>query len=224
MNRVIAWFADNTVAANLLMLVILAGGLLTAPHVRQEVFPEYSTDRVVITVPYPGATPEEIEQSINARIEERIAGLEGIKRITSTATEGIGAITVEALPGTDVRELLNDVTSEVDAIDTLPEEAEEPVIRELVARQHVITVAVYGEADEHTLKRVADRIRDELSARDEITQVELSGARPYEISIEVSEEALRTYRLTFDDVADAVRTGSFDLPAGTVKGESGAPG
>ena len=221
MKSLIAWFAQNTVAANLLMFVILVAGLVTIPYIKQEVFPEFSTDLIVVSVPYPGAAPEEIEESINARIEERIGGLEGVKRITSTAAEGMGAITVEALPGVDVRALLNDVKSEVDAIDTLPVESEEPTIRELVPRHHVISVAIQGNADERTLKRLGDRIRDELSARPDITQVELINARPYEISIEVSEETLRRHGLTFDEVARAVRSSSFDLPGGSIKSEGG---
>ncbi len=221
MRRLIAWFAANGVAANLLMIVLLVGGLLTAPMVRQEVFPEFSTDRVVVSVVYPGASPEEIEQAINARIEERVAGLEGVKKINSTAAEGAGAVTVEALSGFDLRELLSDVKSEVDAIDTFPEEAEEPVVRELVIRHHVISVAVYGNADERTLKQIADRVRDDITGLPGITQVELNSARPYEISIEVSEEALQRYGLRFEDVAEAVRRSSIDLPGGSIKTSAG---
>ncbi|RMD83075.1 MAG: efflux RND transporter permease subunit [Candidatus Dadabacteria bacterium] len=221
MKRLIAWFAANSVAANLLMLLLLAGGLLTAPTIRQEVFPEFSTDRVVVSVAYPGATPEEIEQAINARIEERIAGLEGVKKITSTATEGAGTVVVETLAGFDTRELLSDIKSEVDAIDTFPEEAEEPVVRELIVRHHVISVAIYGDADERTLKHVAEQVRDEIAALPGITQVELSNARPYEVSIEVSEEALERYGLTFDEVVEAIRRTSLDLPGGSVKTRGG---
>ena len=221
MKRVIAWFAANGVAANLLMIVLLAGGLLTAPTIRQEVFPEFSTDRIVVSVAYPGASPEEIEQAVNARIEERIAGLEGVKKITSTAAEGAGAVTVETLAGFDVRELLSDIKSEVDAIDTFPDEAEEPIVRELVVRHHVISIAVYGDADELTLKRVAERVRDDVGQLPGVTQVELSNSRPYEISIEVSEEALQRYGLTFEDVARAVRRSSVDLPGGSLKTTGG---
>lgn len=217
----ISWFARNDVAANLLVLILILGGLLTAPHVRQEVFPQFSTDRVAVTVVYPGASPDEIEHSINVRIEERIAGLEGIKKITSTAAEGAGAVTVEALPSFDPRELLNGVKAEVDAIDTFPEDAEKPIVREVVVRSHVISVAVYGQADELALKHVGERIRDDLSAIPEITQVELINARPYEVSIEVSENALRRYGLTFDAIAEAIRRSSVDLPAGSVKTDAG---
>jgi len=217
----IAWFARNGVAANLLMLVVIAGGLLTAPHIRQEVFPELSVDRVTVSVVYPGSTPAEVEDAINVRVEERIAGLEGIKKITSTAAEGAGAVTVEALPGVETRDLLDDVKAEVDAIDTFPDEAEEPVVRELVLRRHVISVAIYGDTDESTLKHIGERVRDDLTALPDISQVTLANTRPYEVSVEISESALRRYGLTFDDVSDAVRRSSLDLPAGSVKTDAG---
>jgi multidrug efflux pump subunit AcrB len=220
-KRLIAWFAENGVAANLLMFVVLFAGLITAPTIRQEVFPEFETDRVTVTVPYPGATPAEIEEGINVRIEESIASLEGVKKITSTAAEGVGAVTVEALPEADVRALLDDVKSEVDAIDTFPEEAEQPLVSELVVRHRVLTIAIHGVEDERSLKSLAERVRDDLSTLPEITQVELYSVRDDEVSIEVSEQALRRYGITFDDVADAVRDSSLDLPGGSIKTDAG---
>ncbi len=216
MKSLIAWFADNGVAANLLMAVVVVGGLLTAPRILQEVFPEIAGDRVVVSVVYPGATPEEVEASINRRIEERVAGLEGVKKITSTAAEGAGAVTVEALRGTNVRTLLDDVKSEVDAIDTFPDEAEAPLVSEVTRRDFVIGVTISGDVGEATLKKIGERTRDELTALPDLTQADLVNARPYEISIEISELALRRYGLSFDDVADAVRRSSLDLPAGSI--------
>ncbi len=221
MKGLIAWFAENGVAANLVVAVILVGGLLTAPRIKQEVFPEFATDLVTVAVTYAGAAPEEIEESINVRVEEKVAGLEGVKRISSTATEGAGAVTVEALPGFDIRALLDDVKSQVDTIDTFPEHADEPIVSQVDVRYQVITVAVYGEADEKTLKRVGEHVRDEIAALDEVSLVELTGARPYEISIEVSEASLRRHGLTFDDVARAVRRSSLDLPGGSLRTLSG---
>ncbi len=221
MKRVVAWFATNSVAANLLVMMVFTGGLLTLPGIKQEIFPEFDTDLVSVSVTYPGASPEEIEETINVRIEEKISGLEGVKKITSTAVENVGAVTVQAQTGTDPRELLDDVKSRVDSIDTFPEEAEEPVVSEVAMQYHVISVAVSGDADERTLKRLADQVRDELSAMPEISQVELVGARPYEIAIEVSEEALRRYGLSFDEVATTVRRASLDLPGGSVREGSG---
>ena len=221
MKGLIAWFAGNHIAANLLMLMIVLAGVITAPTIKQEVFPDLSTDMVQVSVPYPGATPEEVEGSINVRIEERVAGLDGVKRITSTATEGSGSVLVEALEGTDVRVLLDDVKSRVDAIDTFPVDAEEPVVSEVVRRNRTLSIAVSGRIGERGLKRMAERIRDDLTALPEITLVELANARPYEISIEVSETALRRYGATFAEVAEAVRRSSLDLPGGSLRTEGG---
>lgn len=221
MKGLISWFASNSVAANLLMIVIVLGGIGTAPRIKQEVFPEFSTDRISVAVPYPGAAPEEVEETINIRVEEKVAGLDGVKRITSTATEGAGAVTVEALPGTELRELLDDVKSQVDSIDTFPDEAEAPVVSEIVVRNQVVTVSVFGDAAERTLKRLGEQIRDELAALEEISFVELANARPYEVSIEVSEQALQRYGLGFSEIANAVRRSSLDLPGGTVRSDGG---
>ena len=221
MKRAVAWFAENSVAANLLMVIILVAGIITISNVKKEIFPEMSLDMISIRVPYLGAAPEEVEEGVCVRIEEAIQGLEGIKKITSTASEGMGSVMVEVLPSHDTRELLDDVKSRVDAIETFPDETEKPVIREMIVRNQVINVAISGEADEVTLKRLGEQVRDEITTLPGITNVDLATARPYEISIEVSEEALRRHRLTFDDVARAVRNTSLDLPGGSVKTASG---
>jgi multidrug efflux pump subunit AcrB len=220
-NRAIGWFARNPVAANLLMIVIMAAGLVSATQVKLEVFPEFSLDIITVTVPYLGAAPEEVEEGVCVRVEEAIQGLDGIKRVTSTADEGMGTVVVELELGADRRKVLDDVKSRVDAIDTFPEETEKPIIQELTNRQDVINLAVWGDADEATLKRLGQRVRDELAAQPGISQVELTNARPYEISIEVSENVLRRHGLSFDFVARAVRRSSLDLPGGSVKTAGG---
>ena len=221
MNRVIAWSAQNSVAANLLMLFFVVSGLLAARTVKQEVFPEFSLDLISIQIPYLGAAPEEVERAVNARVEDAIQGIDGIKQITSTASEGLGSVTVELELGADARKVVDDIKSNVDAIDTFPEQTEQPIIRELTSRQQVIDVAISGETDEFALKALAERVRDELSAVPQITQVEVVGARPYEISIEVAENTLRRHGLTFAAVADAVRRSSVDLPGGSVRSDGG---
>ena len=221
MNRAIAWFAENGVAANLLMAVIIIGGLLTIPTIKQEVFPEFSTDLISVSVLYPGAAPQEVEEGVCIRIEEQLQGISGIKKMTSTASESQGSVLIELLEGEDVRDVLDEVKSRVDAIETFPEEIESPVIQEILVRPQVINVAVSGPADEKALKRLGEKVRDEISALPGITQVELTNARPYEISIEVSENTMRRYGLTFDQVANAVRRSSIDLPAGAVKTTGG---
>jgi multidrug efflux pump subunit AcrB len=221
MNGVINWFARNPVAANLLMVFLVVSGLIATFTVKEEVFPEFSLDLVTIEVPYLGAAPEEVESAVCVRIEEAIQGIDGIKQITSTASEGMGTVQVELELGADTRKVVEDIKSRVDAITTLPLETEKPIVRELTTRQQVVDIAVSGATDELTLKRVAERVRDELVALPEITQAELTGARPYEMSIEVSETTLRRHGLRFDDVADAVRRSSLDLPGGSVRAESG---
>jgi multidrug efflux pump subunit AcrB len=221
MSGILSWFARNHVAANLIMLLILVSGILTFSTIKQEVFPELSIDIISVTVPYLGAAPEEVEEGICVRIEEELQSLEGIKRITSRASEGIGNVNVELLPGTDVRKLLDDVKARVDAIDSFPEQTEEPVIQELLNRRQVINVAVSGDTDEQSLKALSERIREEILLLPGITQAEVANVRPYEISLEVSENALRRFDLTFDEVAQAIRRSSLDLPGGSIKARGG---
>ncbi len=221
MNAVVAWFARNRVAANLLMAVIVGAGLLALPDIREEVVPELDPEIISVMVPYLGAAPEEVEEGVCARIEEAVASLTGVKKITSTAAEGVGTVLIEVLEGIETRELLDDVKNRVDAIETFPDETEEPIVQHQLVKRQVINVAVSGQADEKTLKRIGERVRDDLAALQGITQVELSSARPYEISIEISETSLRRHGLTFGRVAEAVRRSSLDLPGGSVRTSGG---
>ena len=221
MNYVLAWFARNNVAANLLMMTIIVGGLLMIPVIKVEIFPEFETDIIIVTVPYLGAAPAEVEEAVCVRVEEAIQDLDGIKRLSSTAAEGVGTIQIEVDPDADARTLLHELKSRVDAIDTLPEETEKPVVREILFRRQVIDIAVAGNLDETYLKRLGEEIREGLLAQPEISQVQLASVRPYEISIEVSEAALRRYGLTFTEVVNAVRSSSLDLPGGSVKTPAG---
>ena len=221
MNRAIDWFARNSVAANLLMMVILASGLIAIANSTQEVFPEFSLDMISVSVSYLGAGPAEVEEAVCVRIEEAVQGIDGIKQLTSTAMEGAGTVLIELETGADSRKVLDDVKSRIDAIVTFPQETEKPIIRELTSRREVLQIAVSGDADETTLKVLAERVRDELAALPEITQVEVANARPYEIAIEVAEQDLRRHGLTFSQVANAVRRSSLDLPGGSVKTAGG---
>ena len=191
MNKVIEWFARNGVAANLVAALILVAGLLAIPNIKQEVFPEFSANWVLVRVPYPGAAPTEVEEAICAKIEEVVRGLQGVEQIVSTAAENVGVVSIELLPHTDVGKLIDEVKQKVDAIETFPEEAEKPVITEMIIRKQVINVAVFGEVGELALKRAGERVRDELLAQPGITQVKLVNVRPYEIAIELSEEQLQ---------------------------------
>lgn len=221
MNGLIAWFAKNKVVANLMMVTILAAGMISISSIKMEVFPEFSADMVSVSVLFLGATPEEVEEGICIRIEEAVQDLEGIKKITATASEGVGTVNIEVESGYEVRKILDDVKSRVDGISTFPAETEKPVIQEILNRRQVINVAISGNANEKTLKRIGEKVRDDITNLPEVSQVELTIARPYEISIELSEDALRRYQLTFDEVANAVRMSSLDLPGGAVKTEGG---
>lgn len=218
---ILAWFASNHVAANLLMLLIIVAGLLSIFSVKMEVFPEFNLDMLSISVPYRGASPADVEEGVCIRVEEAIAGVDGIKRMTSTAAEGVGSTLVEVEEYADATEVLDDVKAEVDTIITFPQETEKPIISEIKTRHKVISVVLYGDVSERTLKTLADQVRDELTTKENISQVSLSGVRPYEISIEVPEENLRRYNLSFDQVSQAVSRSSLDIPGGSVKTSGG---
>jgi multidrug efflux pump subunit AcrB len=220
-SGIIAWFACNPVAANLLMATIIVGGLLGTVAIRKEFFPEASLDSVTIRVPYLGAAPVEVEEGVCVRIEEAIQDVNGIKRITSTAAEGIGTVRVEVENGYNVKDVLDEIKVRVDAISTFPDNTEKPVILENVIESQVLWVQVYGDTDERTLREFGQRIRDEISALPGVTRALLRGARDYEISLEVSEHRLRELGLTFDEVVDAVRRSSLNLPAGSIKTAGG---
>lgn len=217
----IAWFARNGVAANLLMGVIIVGGLVSISNMRMQMFPDFDLDTITVHVPYPGSTPAETEEGICVLVEEAIQDLDGIKQMTSQAYEGAGSVIVEVERGQDVDRLTADIKTRVDAITNFPEESEEPIVEKLILVQDVIHITVYGQADPRTLKRLGERVRDGLLDSPKITQVVVSGLPDYEISIEVSESTLRRYGLTLDDVARAVRASSLDLPAGTIRTRGG---
>ncbi|MCB9506966.1 MAG: efflux RND transporter permease subunit [Myxococcales bacterium] len=217
----VAWMASNPVAANVAMVMLLAGGLVAAPTIRQEVFPEFTLDTITVTVPYPGASPSEVEQGVVLPVEEAVRGLDGIKTVTATASESVGSVTVELLTGVNRDAALADIKSAVDRITLFPQDAERPVVAASVNRQENIRIVLHGDVDERELRRVAVDMREALLARGEVTLVELSGVRPPEIGIEVSESSLRQYGLTIEAVAAAVRQASVDLPAGGLRTPAG---
>jgi multidrug efflux pump subunit AcrB len=221
MKRSIAWFAENHVAANLLMILFLLAGVITGLTMKVEVFPETDLDIIRVNTEYPGASPAEVEEAVLRRIEENVAGLAGIKRVDSNAREGRGTVTIEVIKGWDLKKLLEEVKAEVERITTLPDEAEKPEVSEVTRRSRVINVAVYGDAQEKTIKHLAERIKDDITNLPGITLAELHGIRKNEVSIEISEATLRRYELTLGQVAEAVRKASLDLPAGRIKTAGG---
>ena len=221
MKTAVAWFAENHVAANLLMFFLLLAGAFTGFNMKIEVFPETELDIITVQTEYPGASPAEVEEAILRRVEEKLAGLAGIKRIDSSARESFGTVTIEVMKDWDAKKLLDDVKSEVDRITTLPDEAEQPEVQAVTRRSRVINVAVFGGAQESTIKHLAERIKDDITNLPGITLAEMRGLRKSEVSIEISEETLRRHGLTLGQVAQAVRKGSLDLPAGRIKTSSG---
>ncbi len=217
----IAWMTRHAVAANLVMLIFIFAGLLISTRVKQEVFPEFDVDVIRVSVAYPGASPEEVEQGILLSIEDVVRGLDGVKAITSTASEGRALVEIELVSGVNVNHVLQDTTNEIDRIQSFPELAEEPIIGLVEVRKQVLTVLVHGDLEEQTLRDVAERIRDALLQRPEITLVELGVARPREISIEVPQRYLRAYGLTLKQIANEIGEAAIELPGGGVKTSSG---
>ena len=221
MKRIIGWFVGNPVAANLLMTILVVGGLISVFQLRQEELPPIDRGIIQVTVAYLGAAPEEVENGVSLRIEEALEGIQGVDRITSTSSEGRSQVFVEIEEGADRVQVLNDVKSQVDAIITFPVETERPIVSLLTLLNDGMEIAIYGNADERTLKELALEMREEIAALPGISRVEVTYVRPDEISIEVSEETLRRLGLTFDQVADAVRRTSLDMPGGSIKTGAG---
>jgi multidrug efflux pump subunit AcrB len=217
----IAWMARNHVTANLLMIACIVGGFIMSFQIKQEVFPDLDLDFVTVTVPYPGASPEEVEEGIALAIEEEVRGLDDVKEVTSVAREGVGMIWIELLLGTDSSKALTDIKNAVDSIRTFPQEIERPTVSLVENQRHVITMILHGQQSEADLRKLAEEVREELLKRDEITQVRLAGVRQPEIGIEISQENLRRYHLTLDQVATIIRQSALDLPGGRVKAAGG---
>jgi len=217
----VSWMAGHSVAANLIMFACIIGGLMFMKTIKQEVFPNFELDKVSIEVVYPGASPEEIESGILLAIEDAISGLEGIDEVRSIATEGLGRVVVDALSNADIDRLAQDIEKEVDRITTFPEDAEVPQITIVADKQQVVTMVLYGDAEEKVLHQLGEEFRLLLLQSKEITQVELSGVKPLEISIEVSQENLRRYKISLAQISQRIKEASLDLPGGSVKTGSG---
>ena len=221
MHTAIEWFTRNPVAANLLMFVLLVGGTMALLTVHQEEFPSMDVKVIVVTVPYLGAAPEEAEQGVCIRIEEALEGIDGIEKMQSNAVEG--SCTVQAMLFEDAEQIavLNEIKSQVDGINTFPVETEKPIVSKVTVTSDVLQLAVSGKTDERTLKEVGKELREELTAIDGISRVELRYVRPYEISIEISEYQLRRYGISLEQIAQVIRNTSLDMPGGTLKTEGG---
>ena len=221
MNKMIEWWAHNKVAANLLMVGIIVSGLIAFQGMEREIWPTFRINWVEVTVAWPGAAPQEVEEQVVVRIEEAIADLDNIDRIRAVAQEGLGQVYIEADPRINIGEFISDVKMRVDSINSFPRDIEQPRVREILTRNELIRIAVHGNVSERLLKRTADRMRDEVANVPGASIVELFGDRREEVAVELSENAMRRYGLTFDDVAGAIRGSSINSSSGTVRTDTG---
>ena len=218
---IIGWFAHNHVAANLLMFFIVAMGIYGASNITVETFPKFEFDTIEVRVPYRGAAPAEVEEGVVVKIEEAIGDIDGIKQTFGYAQEGVGRVSIEVRDGMDPGAVLDEVKLAIDSISTFPVETERPIISKARFRREAITVQVSGDLDERDMKNLAERIRDEIVALDEVSYVEVRGSRPFEMSVHIPEITLRQYGLTLDGVAQAIRAWSVDLPGGSIRSDGG---
>ena len=218
---IIAWFASNHVAANLMMWFIIVAGLISVFTIRKQTTPEIDLNLIQVQVPYLGAAPQEVEEGVVIKVEEAVQDIKGITEIRSQALEGSGRITLEVSRDEDINEVLTLVKTRVDAISTFPVLTEKPIIYKIEPETPVIFVAIHGNVDEVARKIIAQEIRDELLLMPEISRVEIYGDKAFEISIEVSEHVLRQYGLTMSEISEAVRASSVDLPGGRIKTQGG---
>ncbi|PSV04259.1 acriflavin resistance protein [Photobacterium leiognathi subsp. mandapamensis] len=217
----IAWFAHNHVAANLLMLVVMLGGLFSISLINKEIFPAFALNRIMISASYPGASPEDIEQSINVKIEQSLDNVKNIKRIQSVASQGSASLTLELESEADLEQVLDDVKQQIEAISTFPVKMETPLVKRAEFTSNVVFISLYGNLNERQLKEYAKQVRDDILQQTDASDVVVSGVKDYEIAIDVSENALRKYGLTFEQVAQVVQQRSIDLPGGMIKAKDG---
>jgi len=217
----ISYMARNAIAANLLMLILLGGGIWTMFNIQKEVFPQFQLDIVQVSVVYPGAAPAEVEQGILLPVEEAIRGVQGIKEITSTANEGSGNISIELIAGTDRMKAFQDIDQAVNRIRTFPDDIEQPEVQLLAQQQDVMEIGLYGDVDIWTLRKLAERLRDRFLNNENITQVEIGNVPEYVTHVEIPRHRLREYNLTLGQVANLISQSSQDVPAGAIETNSG---
>ena len=217
----INWFANNHVAANLMMIIIILSGLYSVATITKKAMPDFDLPIIQISMAYPGATPADVEKGIVILIEEAVEDVDGITTVRSVAREGSGSVTLEVAESYDINEVLNDVKTRVDGIINFPVDAEPASVSRSIIRSDALRIEVYGDINPVSQKELAQQIRDELLELDNVTSVRLAGDRPYEIGIEVSENTLLKYGLSLDQIAQRIRMSSLDLPAGSIDTEGG---
>ncbi|MBU2986580.1 efflux RND transporter permease subunit [Saccharophagus degradans] len=217
----VAWMARNDIAANLLMIILLVGGVAMALNMQKQVFPEFELDVVEVYVSYPGASPEEVEQGILQPVEDAVRGVQGIKEMTSSAREGGGSVSLELVTGTDRMKAFQEIDQAVNRVRTFPIDAEDPEVSIRANQRQVMEIGLYGDVDVWTLRRLAEQLRDRLLVEDNITQVSLGNTPAYITHVEVPQEQLRRYNLTLGDIAQRIEASARDVPAGAIETSRG---
>lgn len=220
-NSIIGWMVCNRVTPNLLMLILLIGGFMTSSSIKQEVFPEFALDMISVSVSYPGASPEEIEQSIILAIEQEIQGTEGIKEIRATASEGSASVVVELMEDADPEKVLQDIEQDIAQISTFPDDAEDPNVTLVSRKRQVIRLNLFGNVTEQELYDVTEQVKDQLLLSPGITQVDISGKRDKEMVVEIASHKLRKYGLTISSLASKIKSSSVELPGGKLETSAG---
>jgi len=214
MKNIVAFFVKHKIWANVIMISIFGFGIIVLSGIRYSFFPEITPNQLTVQVAFPGASPEEVEEGVVLKIEENLEGLEGIERVTSTSRENFGTVIVELRKGEKIDKILADVKNAVDRINAFPRGIEKPVIFEQKFRTRAVSIVLSGETDLYNLKYIADKLRDDLLATPEISQVQIQGLPNLEFSIEISESDLRKYKLTFSEIAAAVGSSNINISGG----------
>ena len=218
---IIAWMVHNRVTPNILMLVCILGGWFYSTQIKKEVFPSFDQDLIRVNVPYPGASPEEVEQGILLAIEERVRSVDGVEDITSTANEGSARVDIEIDESFDKQRILQDIKQEIDRIRTLPKDAEDPEVEIVRWRRQVMALQLYGDVSDTVLRATAEQTREALLLDPNIGQVDLAGVRDIEVHIEVSEHILRQYKLQLSDISSRIASEVVEIPGGSVETQGG---
>ena len=222
MRGIVTWFVKNSVPANLFMFFLIVGGFfISYPSIKAEFFPVPDVAVVNVTVPYPGASASEVEASISSKIEDRLEGVSGIKKLRSYSLEGIGIVSVKVFASADFDNTVEEIKTIVNGITTFPNDSEKPIIQELEVTEKVLDVVIYGDVSEDVLLNVTKGINEEIKGLSEVSFTEIYGNRDREISIEISENSLQKYNLTFDEISYAINMGSIDLPGGVLSSSKG---
>ncbi|HCY56787.1 MAG TPA: AcrB/AcrD/AcrF family protein, partial [Oceanicaulis sp.] len=219
---ILAWWAGNSIAANLLMIIALVGGIIGYSQIQRDENPAASFAGATVSVSWPGASPQEVEEQIILRIEEAMTAVDGVRRITATAVEGSGWVNIEGNSTVDPAEFLDAVKLQVDSINNFPVEAFQPRVTEWQSRSQIAGIAVHGNIDRRELQRIAREMRNEISAAiPEVAAVNIQARLPEEVSIEISEENMRRYGITIAELSRAISTSSLNLSAGSVRTDLG---